>query len=71
MTCPTPPICCEKQNYNCYQGRHCPKREELWITKTNAELDAELERQWKRDLKSIVFIASCIATFAIIVLVTA
>jgi hypothetical protein len=47
------------------------KRDEMWIAKSQEELDAELERQWKRDLKSIVFIASCIVTFAIIVLVTA
>jgi hypothetical protein len=43
----------------------------VWLAKTEAELDAELERQWKRDLRSIVFIASCMVTFAIIVLVTA
>jgi hypothetical protein len=73
--------CC---TYECEQGKHCPVRkcrqragqpakydDEIWIAKSNEELEAELERQWRRDLKSIVFIASCIVTFAIIVLVAA
>jgi hypothetical protein len=69
---------------DCQQGRACPVRttrqragkpadynDAIWIAKTNAELEEELEKQWRRDLKSIVFIASCILSFAIIVLVTA
>jgi hypothetical protein len=52
-------------------GRPADYNDAVWIAKTNAELEEELDRQWKRDLRSIVFIASCIVTFAIIVLVTA
>ena len=78
--------CCEEQGFDCLQSRDCPVYKQkcrqragkpadydspVWLAKTEAELEAELERQWKRDLRSIVFIASCIATFAIIVLVTA
>jgi hypothetical protein len=43
----------------------------IWLAKQEEELERELEKQWRRDLKSIVFIASCILSFAIIVLVTA
>jgi hypothetical protein len=52
-------------------GRPADYNNPVWIAKTNAELDAELEKQWKRDLRSIVFVASCIVSFFIIVLVTA
>ena len=52
-------------------GKFSMKQDEIWIAKTNAELEEELEKQWKRDLKSIVFIAACIVSFFIIVLVTA
>jgi hypothetical protein len=75
--------CCD-DNGDCRQGRDCPVstcrqragkpadyNSPIWLARQQEELDAELERQWKRDLKSIVFIASCIVTFAIIVLVTA
>lgn len=77
MTCPP----C---THDCNQGRECPAKvcrqragkpadydSPIWLARQQEELEAELERQWKRDLKSIVFIASCIVTFAIIVLVTA
>ena len=75
--------CCDEAG-NCRQGRDCPVRtcrqragkpadytDPIWIAKNQEELERELEKQWKRDLRSIVFIASCIVTFAIIVLVTA
>jgi hypothetical protein len=52
-------------------GKPADYNDPVWIAKSQEELDAELERQWRRDLKSIVFIASCILSFAIIVLVTA
>jgi hypothetical protein len=39
----------------------------VWIAKTEAELEAELERQWRSDLKAIVFLASCILAFFLIV----
>jgi hypothetical protein len=52
-------------------GRPADYNDAIWIAKTNAELDAELEKQWRRDLRSIVFIASCVVSFFIIVLVTA
>jgi hypothetical protein len=74
--------CCN-DNGDCRQGRDCPVRtcrqragkpadytDPIWIAKTPEEVEAELQRQWRRDLKSIVFIASCIVTFAIIVLVS-
>jgi hypothetical protein len=59
--------CCEEQNFNCHQGKLCRKREAIWLAKTEAELDAELEKQWRRDLRSIVFIASCVLAFFLIV----
>jgi hypothetical protein len=73
--------CCDEAG-NCTQDKNCPVRTcrqragqpanyDLWIAKNEAELEAELERQWRRDLKSIVFIASCIVSFAVIVLVAA
>jgi hypothetical protein len=75
--------CCDEAG-NCTQDKNCPVRtcrqragkpadynSPVWLARQQEELDAELERQWKRDLKSIVFIASCMVTFAIIVLVTA
>jgi hypothetical protein len=40
---------------------------ELWVRDTD-ELEAELEKQWKSDLKAILFVASCILAFFLIVL---
>jgi hypothetical protein len=48
-------------------GKPADYDDPIWIAKTNAELDAELERQWKRDLRSIVFIASCVLAFFLVV----
>jgi hypothetical protein len=70
--------CC---TYTCEQGKHCPVRVcrqragkpadyskvDLWI-KDTAELEAELDKQWRSDLKAIVFVASCILAFFLIVL---
>jgi hypothetical protein len=71
--------CC---TYECEQGKHCPVRKtcrqragkpadyskvDLWI-KDTAELEAELDKQWRSDLKAIVFVASCILAFFLIVL---
>lgn len=74
--------CCDA-NGDCQQGRDCPVRkcrqragqpakydEEIWLGKTAEEIEDALEKQWKSELKSIVFIASCILSFFIIVLVT-
>jgi hypothetical protein len=71
--------CCDA-NGECRQGRDCPVRvcrqragkpadynNPVWLAKTEAELEAELERQWRRDLKSIVFIASCVLAFFLVV----
>lgn len=73
--------CCN-DNGDCRQGRDCPARVcrqragkpadydqiEIW---QKFHKDAEEEdRQWKSDLRSMVFIASCVVTFFIIVLVT-
>jgi hypothetical protein len=73
--------CCNDAG-DCRQGRDCPARVcrqragkpadynqiEIW---QQYHKDAEEEdRQWKSDLRSIVFIASCVLTFFIIVLVT-
>jgi hypothetical protein len=41
----------------------------LWLAKTNAQLEEELRKQWRRDLKAIVFIASCILSFFLVALV--
>jgi hypothetical protein len=69
--------CC---TYECEQGKHCPVRtcrqragkpadytDPVWIAKNEAELEAELEKQWRSDLKAIVFLASCILAFFLIV----
>jgi hypothetical protein len=86
MTLTKPHSCCDDNDHDCLQSRDCPiykakcrqragkpadYNNPVWVAKTNAELEAELERQWRRDLKSIVFIASCIVSFAVIVLVAA
>jgi hypothetical protein len=73
MTCPP----C---NNNCAQGSECPARvcrqragkpadydSPVWLARQQEELDAELERQWKRDMRSIVFIASCVLAFFLVV----
>jgi hypothetical protein len=39
----------------------------IWLARQQEELEAELDRQWKRDLRSIVFIASCILAFFLVV----
>jgi hypothetical protein len=72
--------CCDAAG-NCNQGRDCPARKtcrqragqpadynkvELWIKDTDA-MERELERQWRSDLKSIVFIAACILSFFLLV----
>jgi hypothetical protein len=71
--------CCD-DNGNCRQGRDCPVRVcrqragkpadyskvDLWVRDT-AELEAELEKQWKSDLKAIVFVAACVLSFFLIV----
>lgn len=69
--------CC---TYTCEQGKNCPVRttrqragkpadynNPVWLAKTQAELDAELKRQWRSDLKAILFIASCILAFFLVV----
>jgi hypothetical protein len=48
-------------------GKPADYTDPVWLAKTEAELDAELERQWRSDLKAIVFIASCILAFFLIV----
>jgi hypothetical protein len=72
--------CCDEQG-NCRQGRDCPARVcrqragkpadyskvDLWI-KDTAELEAELEKQCRSDLKAILFVASCILAFFLVVL---
>jgi hypothetical protein len=72
--------CCDA-NGECNQGRDCPVRVcrqragkpadyskvELWVRDTD-ELEAELEKQWKSDLKAILFVASCILAFFLVVL---
>jgi hypothetical protein len=67
MTSPMPPSNHPRQR----AGKAADYTDPIWIAKNEAELEAELERQWRRDLKSIVFIASCIVSFAVIVLVAA
>ena len=71
--------CCEQQGYNCYQGRDCPVRvcrqragkpaDYTIFTSTDsvADLEAECERQAKSDLKAILFIASCVLAFFLVV----
>jgi hypothetical protein len=66
--------CC---TYECEQGKHCPVRtcrqragkpaDYTIFTKGIEEVEAESERQAKSDLKSILFIASCILAFFLIV----
>jgi hypothetical protein len=68
--------CCD-DNGNCRQGRDCPVRvcrqragkpaDYTIFTKGIEEVEAESERQAKSDLKSILFIASCILAFFLIV----
>jgi hypothetical protein len=68
--------CCDEQG-NCRQGRDCPVRvcrqragkpaDYTIFTKGIEEVEAESERQAKSDLKSILFIASCILAFFLIV----
>lgn len=71
--------CCD-DNGDCRQGRDCPARvcrqragkpadytDPIWIAKNESEIEAELQRQWRRDLRSIVFIAACILAFFLIV----
>jgi hypothetical protein len=73
--------CCDEQGHDCLQARDCPiykaKRRvragqpvpddvTLWVRDT-AELEAELERQWKSDLKAIVFVAACVLAFFLVV----
>ena len=70
--------CCNEAG-DCRQGRDCPVRacrqragkpadynNPVWVAKTNAELEAELTRQWRRDLRAIVFIGSCILSFFLV-----
>jgi hypothetical protein len=71
--------CCEEQGYNCQQGRKCTRRVragqpvpdnvELWQRLDPvAEWEAEANRQFKSDMKSIIFIAACVLSFFLIVL---
>jgi hypothetical protein len=46
---------------------HGEYEDAVWIAKSNKELEAELQEQFKSDLKSIVFIASCILAFFLVV----
>jgi hypothetical protein len=40
---------------------------ELWV-KDLDEVEKELEKQWRSDLKAIVFVAACILAFFLVVL---
>jgi hypothetical protein len=75
--------CCDESKYSCDQGRNCPVRSRrvragqpapedvtLWV-RDPAEMEAEMDKQWRSDLKAILFVASCVVSFFIIVLVTA
>jgi hypothetical protein len=74
--------CCDAAG-NCNQGRDCPARKatcrqragkpakfdaDVWIAKTEAQLEAELVKQWQRDLRAILFVASCILSFFLVAL---
>jgi hypothetical protein len=75
--------CCDEQGHDCLQSRDCPHYKHkrrvragqpapdvtLWVKDTD-ELERELDRQWRSDLKGIVFVAACILSFFLVVWAT-
>jgi hypothetical protein len=48
-------------------GKPADYNDPVWIAKNEAEIEEELKKQWRRDLRSIVFIASCVLAFFLVV----
>jgi hypothetical protein len=63
MTSPTPRFERPRQR----AGRPADYDDPAWIAKTEADLEKELQRQFKRDLKAIAFIGACIFSFWLVV----
>jgi hypothetical protein len=76
--------CCDDQGHDCLQSDACPHYKHkrrvragqpapdvtLWI-KDIDKVEKQMEDEWRSDLKAILFVASCILAFFLIVLVTA